>query len=75
VDVEFLDGEMVVGRQALLRWTPPLDEYVFDGVTYGLFGFHGPTVQENGRQLFRVFVHPRATPTDPDAEAPEPAPS
>jgi hypothetical protein len=87
VDVEFLDGELVIERQSLPRWEQPADDWEFGGVPYHMYGFNGPSTQENGRQLFRVFVRPRVVATDPpegplgDAPAgpadpsPEPAPS
>jgi hypothetical protein len=69
VDIQFLDGELIVSRQTAARWTQPADEWVFDGVTYDVFGFRGPALHD-GRQVFQVFVHrrPAASPDEqPDA--------
>jgi hypothetical protein len=75
VDVEFLDGELVVERRALPRWTHPAEDCEFGGVAYRVYGFNGPTVQEDGRHLFRVFVRPSTSPTDASGASPEAAPS
>jgi hypothetical protein len=59
VDVHFLDGLTIVDQQVLPSWVTPADEWVFEGVTYDVFGFTGPTTQDSGRQLFNIFVRPR----------------
>ena len=64
VDVEFLDGELVVGRQVLPRWVQPSDEWRSGERTYQVYGFTGPNEQDSGRKLFRVFVRPRTDPPD-----------
>lgn len=59
VDVHFLEGDLVVSRQVYPRWSQPADIWVFDEISYDVFGFSGPQRQESGRQLFQVFVHRR----------------
>jgi hypothetical protein len=59
VDVHFLDGDLVVSREVYPRWAQPADTWDFDEISYDVFGFSGPQVQDDGRQLFQVFVHRR----------------
>jgi hypothetical protein len=75
VDVEFLDGQLVVERTVMPRWIQPGNEWRSGETVYDVYGFNGPTVQDSGRKRFQVFVRPRANPVDPAPPPAEPSPA